>query len=561
MVAAARSAQRGFMHAGEVLRPHRWTVLLLTVVVEVAVLGSLAFARGEDAAVAVAVSFMVLTAVTASTLAGPLVGAAAALLGGGVFWVTVAHLGADESLLATAVTTAMWMLAAALSGVIADALREQVTKRGEASVALAQSNAVRETAEHLLEATAAFHGGESPRQVADDVCRAARRSFGCALAALSFVEGDKLHVAAASPHTDRGLGRSVALVEHPAVARLIALERPSFWAPEQAPDAAGASFAALLPFPAGGAVAHVPLRVGGTPLALLTLAWDARAVQPDAERLAIMQRFADQAAIALLEARRAHAHAQVERLHQTLEASLLPVMPLEDGDLEIVTAYRPGEDRLALGGDFYDVMTLPDGRLALILGDVAGHGPNAAALGARLRAGWQALTLSGAAPPVMLDSLSRMVQAQASADVFATVMLAWIDPVARTAALLSAGHPPPLLLANGVRPIPVPAHLPLGLDQGGRPRPTIVHLPRRWTLFFYTDGLVEGRASPSSPERCGEDGLRRRLREYAAAGFDRGVLDRVLAAIEAANGAAFGDDVAVVAVSERRSQRTSAKTA
>ena len=264
-----------------------------------------------------------------------------------------------------------------------------------------------------------------------------------------------------------------------------------------------------------------------------------------------MQRFADQAAIAMLEARRARAHSEAARLHATLEASLLPVMPIDHSDLEIVTAYRPGEDRLLLGGDFYDVMPLRDGRLALILGYVAGHGPNAAALGARLRAGWQALTLSDAAPSVILSSLARMVAAQPPLELFATVVLAWIDPGARSAALLSAGHPPPLLLSSGVQAIQLPAHLPLGLDEGGRPRPTTVKLPRGWTLFFYTDGLIEGRAAPTSPERYGEKGLMRRLQEDAAGGFDVEALDRVLAEIEAANGAAFGDDVAVVAVSEK----------
>ena len=83
------------------------------------------------------------------------------------------------------------------------------------------------------------------------------------------------------------------------------------------------------------------------------------------------------------------------------------------------------------------------------------------------------------------------------------------------------------------------------------PRPTTVKLPRGWTLFFYTDGLIEGRAAPTSPERYGEGRLRRRLEEDAAGCFAAEALDRVLAEAEAANGAAFGDDVAVVAVSER----------
>jgi serine phosphatase RsbU (regulator of sigma subunit) len=562
MTAPGQVLRRVFVSVGEALRPHRWAVLFLAALTELAVLGGLGLVHGEDAALAIAVSFMVLTAVAAGTQAGPLVGALAAFVGGAVFYATVAHFGTDQSFLVTAVSTAIWMLAALLSGIIAEALREQVIKREEASVALTQAEAVRQTAEHLLEATAAFHGGESPRQVADDVCRAALSSFGCVSVALTLVEEASLRIVATTPPAPLGAGRRVSLDDHPSLARLIALERPTFYAGAQSIDALAASATpiptALLP---AGPVAYVPLRSGGEPLALLTLAWDQGTEQPENERLAVMQRFADQAAVAMLEAWRAQAHSEAARLHATLEASLLPVMPIDHRDLEIVTAYRPGEDRLLLGGDFYDVMPLPDGRLALILGDVAGHGPSAAALGARLRAGWQALTLSGAAPSAILGNLSKMVAAQPDPEQFVTVVLAWIDPRARSADLLSAGHPPPLLLSSAIQPIHLPAHLPLGLDEGSRPWPTSVELPRDWTLFFYTDGLIEGRTAPGSPERYGEEGLMRRLQENTAAGFDADALDRVLAEIETANGAAFGDDVAVVAITEKRPEPRPAKTA
>jgi len=561
MTAPGQVLRRLFISVGEALRPHRWAVLFLAVLTELVVLASLGLAHDEDAALAVAVSFMVLAAVAAGALAGPSVGAAAALVGGAIFYATVAHFGTDQSFLATAASMAIWMLAGLLSGIIAEALREQVIKREEASVALTQAQAVRQTAEHLLEATAAFHRGESPRQVANDICRAALSAFECVSAALTLVEEASLRTVATAPPAPLGTGRRVSLDDHPILARLIALERPTFYAeaPSTEALAAGAttSLTSLLP---EGAVAYVPVRSGGEPLALLTLAWDQGTERPDDESPAVMQRFADQAAVAMLEAWRAQAHAEAERLHATLEASLLPVMPIAHSALEIVTAYRPGEDRLLLGGDFYDVMPLPDGHLALILGDVAGHGPSAAALGARLRAGWQALTLSGAAPSAILNSLTRMVAAQPPLELFATVVLAWIDPAARSAALLSAGHPPPLLLlSSAVQPIHLPAHLPLGLDEGSRLRPTTVKLPPGWTLFFYTDGLIEGRVAPGSPQRYGEDRLARRLQEDAA-GFDAAALQRVLADVETANGAAFADDVAVVAVSEKRAEPRPAKT-
>jgi serine phosphatase RsbU (regulator of sigma subunit) len=543
-----------FILLGEALRPHRWLVLIFSVLAEFAVLGGLGALRTEDAALGIAVSFMVLTAVVAGTLAGPMVGALAALAGGGIFFTTVANFGADTSSLATAISTAIWVLAALVSGMIAEALREQVARREEASIALTQAQAVSQTAEHLLTATASFHGGESLRDVADDICQTALSFFSCKSAVVLLVEEGALRTLAAAPHAATPAGAvRFSCADHPDLARLVTLKRPAFFVDVPAVDGLGPNvtqtLTSLLP---GGAVVFVPVRPGEEPLALLALGWNRATERPDDERLAVMQRFSDQAAIALLEARRAQARSEAARLHATLEAGLLPTMPVDHPALEIVTAYRPGEDRLLLGGDFYDVLPLPDGRLALIVGDVSGHGPHAAALGARLRAGWQALTLSGAAAATIMNSLEKVVGAQGGPELFATVVLAWIDPASRSAALLSAGHPPPLLVGRSVRRVHLRPYLPLGVEKSSNHRPATVKLPRHWTLLFYTDGLIEGRAAPRSPERYGEERLMRQLQQDHADCFDAAALEHVLVEIEVANGAAFGDDVAAVVVSEKR---------
>jgi serine phosphatase RsbU (regulator of sigma subunit) len=546
-----------FRHAlyllGEALRPHRWAVLIFSVLAESVVLGGLVALRTEDAALGIAVSFMALTAVVAGTLAGPVVGALAALAGGAIFFVTVANFGADTSSLATGISTGIWVLAALVSGIIAEALQEQVAQREETSIALTQAQAASQTAEHLLAATASFHGGENLRAVADDICQTALSFFSCESAVVLLVEEAELRTLAAAPHapTPAGTGR-FSLADHPGLARLVTLKRPAFFSDVPSMGALGADITQTLSSLLPGGVAFVPVRPGDEPLGLLALGWNRVPERPDDERLAVMQRFSDQAAIALLEARRAQARSEAAALHATLEASLLPAMPVDHPALEIVTAYRPGEDRLLLGGDFYDVLPLPDGRLALIVGDVSGHGPQAAALGARLRAGWQALTLSGAAAATIMNSLEQVVATQGSSELLATVVLAWIDPASHSAALLSAGHPPPLLLGSGVHPVHLRPQLPLGVGKSSGARPTTVKLPRRWTLLFYTDGLIEGRAAPRSTERYGEERLMAQLRQDFADPFDAQALERVLAEVEAANGAAFGDDVAVVAVSEER---------
>ncbi len=85
----------------------------------------------------------------------------------------------------------------------------------------------------------------------------------------------------------------------------------------------------------------------------------------------------------------------------------MPPARIERSDLQVITRYRPTEERLRLGGDFLDVMSLPRKGLALIIGDVSGHGPAAAALGATLRASWQALVMSDADRATVRATLSR----------------------------------------------------------------------------------------------------------------------------------------------------------
>jgi serine phosphatase RsbU (regulator of sigma subunit) len=258
-----------------------------------------------------------------------------------------------------------------------------------------------------------------------------------------------------------------------------------------------------------------------------------------------------EAAVGLAAAQAAEqSYTEIGRLHASLEKSLLPRLPVAHPTLSVLTAYRPSEARLQLGGDFFDVLPLPDGSLALIIGDVAGHGPDAAALGALLRAGWQALTLSDASPYTTLQSLDRMVsEGGFSEEMFVTACLARIDQASGRASLLCAGHPPPLLVSEGqVSRVAVPPLTPLGMLDEKSVEPMTVELPPSWLLFFYTDGLIEGRAKPGSSERFGEQRLVLDLQRWPAYTEDEQGLEMLLTEIEAANGGPMADDVAVIAV-------------
>jgi serine phosphatase RsbU (regulator of sigma subunit) len=257
-----------------------------------------------------------------------------------------------------------------------------------------------------------------------------------------------------------------------------------------------------------------------------------------------------EAAVSLAESRATEAaHAETAALHLSLEAGLLPHTTLEHPVLRVATAYRPSEARLRLGGDFFDVLNLDDDRLALIIGDVSGHGPQAAALGAGLRSGWQALTLSGAAPEATLLSLNdQLALSAAGDDLFATVCCAWLDPRAGRGDFISAGHPAPILITDGIAELDFEHMVPLGVSRAVRWQPTSVALPGAWTLVFYTDGLIEGRAAPGSRERFGLRRLQARLDGSGTNLIDAHVLEGLVDEIEVANGGPFGDDVAVVCI-------------
>jgi len=245
----------------------------------------------------------------------------------------------------------------------------------------------------------------------------------------------------------------------------------------------------------------------------------------------------------------AEAHAQAE-VSRRLQNGLLPVLSLHDPALLLRTRYQPGQRRALLGADFYDALELPDGTVATLIGDVAGHGPDEAAVGVALRAAWRGLVLSGHGPRALLDGMDKVLVAnRPSEEMFTTVCCTWISPDRTRVTVAPAGHPPPLLLAGGrVRVEELPGGPALGiLDHGYEWTARTLEVGDGWTLLCYTDGLVEGLRAPGSMERFGIDGLTDTVAALLATG--RGLdalLDGLLAAVRAANGGELSDDVAIL---------------
>ncbi|MBB1256958.1 SpoIIE family protein phosphatase [Streptomyces sp. OF3] len=199
-----------------------------------------------------------------------------------------------------------------------------------------------------------------------------------------------------------------------------------------------------------------------------------------------------------------------EREHvMSLQRSMLPrAMPQTPG-LTVATSYAPAAEASGVGGDWYDVMALPGGRTALVIGDVMGHGLPAAATMGRLRAVSRTLMTLDIQPDRMLARLD-LATRDLDDDQVATCLCAVHDPADASLTIASAGHPPPVRVeATGETSfVDVPVGAPLGAG-------VIPYDPARVTglrgsrLVFYTDGLVKTR-------RDDVDAQARRLRAAAA---------------------------------------------
>jgi serine phosphatase RsbU (regulator of sigma subunit) len=177
-----------------------------------------------------------------------------------------------------------------------------------------------------------------------------------------------------------------------------------------------------------------------------------------------------------------------------LQRSLLPTrLPAPEG-LTFAARYVPGHE-LGVGGDWYDVFTLPSGWLGMVIGDVSGHGLASAVVMGRVRSALRAYALITDDPAQALTMLDRKVQ-HFEAGSLSTALYAMIAPDRRTVRLCSAGHLQPVLAVPG-RPtalVDMPVDTPLGVGyRHASRRTTSIDLPAGALLLGYTDGLVERR--------------------------------------------------------------------
>ncbi|MEU2654484.1 SpoIIE family protein phosphatase [Streptomyces sp. NPDC007325] len=242
----------------------------------------------------------------------------------------------------------------------------------------------------------------------------------------------------------------------------------------------------------------VPLHARGEILGLVQFVRHRTSAPFDDDDLLLAQEIVSRAAVSIDNARR---YTQERSTALTLQRTLLPRNTVQHAAVETASRYLPAGSRAGVGGDWYDVIPLSGARVALVVGDVVGHGLHAAATMGRLRTAVRAFADIDLMPDELLTHLDDVVirmQREESPDegeTSATCLYAVYDPVSRRCSLASAGHVPPTVvtpskISEGLPEVPIGP--PLGL--GGLPFETAeFELPEDSLLVLHTDGLIAGR--------------------------------------------------------------------
>ncbi len=273
-------------------------------------------------------------------------------------------------------------------------------------------------------------------------------------------------------------------------------------------------------------------------LALSTTDSSGRVLNED--DVALTEELGRRAAVAVEHAR---LYANQRSAAETLQHSLLPEVLPELPGVAIASRYLPGGPDVEVGGDWYDVMALHDGMLALAMGDVVGRGVPAASLMGQLRNGLRAYVVEGRSPAQVLSLLNRLLRDVGTPHQMATLVVMVLDPETGELRYANAGHPPPLVATPDGRAVFLEdaVGVPLGAIGHAEYFETAVTLEPGSTLVLYTDGLVEDRTTPLD---VGLDRLRNSL--LAAPGDVDAMCEHLTAHVREAGPAQ--DDVAVLAV-------------
>ncbi|MFE3513790.1 SpoIIE family protein phosphatase [Streptomyces sp. NPDC059166] len=238
-------------------------------------------------------------------------------------------------------------------------------------------------------------------------------------------------------------------------------------------------------------VVAVPLTIGDRTLGVLSMV-RAGVSPPFAQGLDVVVATA-LAGRAAVDVDHAHRYAQEHRVARELQRSLLSEPRGPNSGIEIASLYLPAGAGAVVGGDWFDAIPLTGGRHMKVMGDVMGHGVEAAVAMSNYRSMLRIMAVDDLPPHEVLDRLDKAVE-QSGLDRAATCVVAVVDRREGVCEMASAGHPPPVLIDPGAcgRVADIPVGPPLGTGMGGY-RTTVLPCSPGTVLFMYTDGLVERR--------------------------------------------------------------------
>ena len=295
--------------------------------------------------------------------------------------------------------------------------------------------------------------------------------------------------------------------------------------------------------PAISSLLAVPLVAGGQTIGSLHIGTLTRRDFPD-ETVDLLRLAADRASLAIA---RTRLYEHERRIAQELQRSLLPtVLPPVPG-VTLAARYLPGSNGATVGGDWYDAIALPGGRVAVVIGDVVGRGIEAAATMGQMRSALRAILMQADDTGAMAEQLNRFALGLGDC-MLTTIVLAVFEPATGILRYTNAGHPPPLILGAGgiedavyLENIPAP---PMGVMDTPSYVQRALQLEPGSTLLLYTDGLIE---KSTEVLDVGLDRLRDAAAAVGAGGDLDALCEGVVSKLVGAESAQL-DDVTMIAL-------------
>jgi len=348
----------------------------------------------------------------------------------------------------------------------------------------------------LQQATSMLAEALTVEQVVEVITEVGRSAIGADRSEVALLDPERLRVRAVhpsgTPETPGFPGGDIPLDLPSVVTRAITTRRPVL---AENPEALQAQFEGeaksdlFLANTDERAWVGMPLMAAGQAIGALRFTFTRPRKITDEERV-FLEALAGQCALAV---ERATLFEREHTTAETLQRSLLPDQLPSVPGIILDARYRPVTRNMEIGGDWYDAFRLPDGRLAVAVGDVMGKGLSAAAGMGRVRNALRALALTDPRPAAVLAGLDRLFSATELDEQVTTVAYLVLDPVTGEGLAGNAGHPPPLLMSR---------HSPPRLDLGEAGTPLgwasprqqyVFRLPPEYTAVLYSDGLVENR--------------------------------------------------------------------